>query len=124
MNSNGQFLLYDALLAFLILFIVLVGVAFVLNQEDDTSLDSNVALDRLSLLSSISLHDMNLLLALSENDLAAYDVVCDVLSDDSFVLKDLTLNKVLVNKKRGDYVDAFCARKVVGGHEYELTLYV
>lgn len=124
MNSYGQFLLYDALLAFLILFIVLAGVVFVLGQEDDTSVDSNPALDRLNLLASIDIHDMDLLVACSDGDLTARDVVYDVLSGDYFVLRDLTLNKVLVTKKSGDYDDAFSARKLVGGHEYELTLYV
>ena len=124
MNSNGQFLLYDALLAFLILFVVLGCVVFVVGQEDDTSLDSNPALDRLALLSSVSLHDVNLLVACSNGDSTARDVVCDVLMEDSFVLKDLTLNRVLVNRSSGNHADAFSARKVVGGHEYELTLYV
>ena len=124
MNSNGQFLLFDALLAFLILFVVLAGVVFVLGQEDDTLPDSNAALDRLSMLSSISLHDTNLLTALDNNDSAARDVVYDVMADDSFVIRDLTLDKVLVYKRSGGYVDVFSARKVVGGHEYELMLYV
>lgn len=124
MNSNGQFLLYDALLAFLILFVVLACVVFVVGEEDDTSLDSNPALDRLALLASVRLHDMNLLVACSKGDSTACEFVCDVLMEDSFVLKDLTLNKILVNKRGGDYVDAFSARKVVEGHEYELTLYV
>ena len=34
MNSYGQFLLYDALLAFLILFIVLAGVVFELSKKE------------------------------------------------------------------------------------------
>lgn len=124
MNSYGQFLLYDALLAFLILLVVLVGMAFVLSTEDDALPDSNVALDRLILLSSIDVHDTNLLLSLSANDSSARSVVCDVLAEDSFVIRDLTLNKTLINKKSGDYVDVFSARKVIGGHEYELMIYV
>ncbi len=123
MDSYGQFLLYDALLAFIILFIVLAGVVFVLEGEDDSSIESNPALDGLTLLSSISIHDTNLLLACSNDDLTARDVVCDVLEEDSFVLRDLTLNRVLVNKKSGDYAEVFSARKVVENHEYELTLY-
>ena len=123
MNSGGQFLLYDAILAFLILFVVLLGVVFVLEGEDDSSMESNPALDRLLLLSSIDFHGENLLSALGD-DSAARDVVRDVLSGESFVLRDLTSGIVLVNGKSGGYVNAFSARKIVGGHEYELTLYV
>ena len=123
MNSGGQFLLYDAILAFLILFVVLLGVVFVLEGEDDSSVESNPALDRLLLLSSIDFHGENLLSALGD-DSAARDVVRDVLSEESFVLRDLTSGNVLVNGKSEGYVNAFSARKIVGGHEYELTLYV
>ena len=123
MNSGGQFLLYDAILAFLILFVVLLGVVFVLEGEDDSSVESNPALDRLLLLSSIDFHGENLLSALGD-DSAARDVVRDVLSGESFVLRDLTSGNVLVNGKSEGYVNAFSARKIVGGHEYELTLYV
>ena len=123
MNSGGQFLLYDAILAFLILFVVLLGVVFVLEGEDDSSMESNPALDRLLLLSSIDFHGENLLSALGD-DSAARDVVRDVLSGESFVLRDLTSGNVLVNGKSEGYVNAFSARKIVGGHEYELTLYV
>lgn len=123
MNSGGQFLLYDAILAFLILFVVLLGVVFVLEGEDDSSMESNPALDRLLLLSSIDFHGENLLSALGD-DSAARDVVRDVLSEESFVLRDLTSGNVLVNGKSEGYVNAFSARKIVGGHEYELTLYV
>ena len=123
MNSGGQFLLYDAILAFLILFVVLLGVVFVLEGEDDSSMESNPALERLLLLSSIDFHGENLLSALGD-DSAARDVVRDVLSEESFVLRDLTSGNVLVNGKSGGYVNASSARKIVGGHEYELTLYV
>ena len=74
MNSGGQFLLYDAILAFLILFVVLLGVVFVLEGEDDSSMESNPALERLLLLSSIDFHGENLLSALGD-DSAARDVV-------------------------------------------------
>lgn len=123
MNSSGQFLLYDAILAFLILFVVLLGVVFVLEGEDDSSMESNPALERLLLLSSIDFHGENLLSALGD-DSTARDVVRDVLSEESFVLRDLTSGNILLNEKSGGYVNAFSARKIVGGHEYELTLYV
>ncbi len=124
MNNKGQFLLYDALLAFLIVFVVLTTVILVLNQQEDTAYESNIASDKLSLLSSIRIHDTNLLIASTNNDSTARDIVCNILSDESFVLSDLTSDKVLINKKIGNYKNVVSYKKIVGGHEFELKIFL
>lgn len=122
MDSNGQFLLYDAVLAFFVLFVVLAAVIFVLESGDDVFLESNEALDELEFLSSINIHGQNLLLALAYGDADAGRLVRDVLSGRSFVLRDVTSGKVLAeNVSVGGTVVS--ARKIVGGQEFELVLF-
>ena len=122
MENNGQFLLYDALLTLVIVLIFLAGILMVLSTMDNTLEDSNEALDRLSLLAGMEIHSNNLLLELSWDDEEARALVLEVLSDDSFTLKDLTNNRLLLEKNPHGTRNV-SARKIVGGHEFELILY-
>ena len=123
MNSKGQFLLYDILLAVFILFIVLIAVYSVLGQEEDYGIDYSEPGDTLNLLASMKVHDEVLLLALSEGDVDAATIVSGVI-DGGYTLKDLTLNKTLSTRRVSSYHDVITARRVIDGHEYELSVYV
>ena len=121
MNSNGQLLLYDALLAFLLIFVFLAAVIFVLGGMDDVFIDSNEALDDLELLSSVNVHGSDVLSALADGDVEAGRVVLDVLSGRSFVLRDVSSGRVLLEGGSGG-ATVVSARKIVGGREFELIL--
>ena len=122
MNSNGQLLLYDALLAFLLIFVFLAAVIFVIGGMDDVFIDSNEALDDLELLSSVNVHGSDVLSALAAGDVEAGRVVLDVLSGRSFVLRDVSSGRVLLEGGSGG-ATVVSARKIVGGREFELILF-
>lgn len=122
MNSNGQLLLYDALLAFLLIFVFLAAVIFVIGGMDDVFIDSNEALDDLELLSSLNVHGSDVLSALADGDVEAGRVVLDVLSGRSFVLRDVSSGRVLLEGGSGG-ATVVSARKIVGGREFELILF-
>lgn len=122
MNSNGQLLLYDALLAFLLIFVFLAAVIFVIGGMDDVFIDSNEALDDLELLSSVNVHGNDVLSALAAGDVEAGRVVLDVLSGRSFVLRDVSSGRVLLEGGSGG-ATVVSARKIVGGREFELILF-
>ena len=86
MNSKGQFLLYDILLAVFILFIVLIAVCSVPGQQDDYGIDYSEPGDTLNLLASMKVHDEVLLFALSEDDNDAASMV-EGLIDGGYTLK-------------------------------------
>jgi hypothetical protein len=91
------------------------------NQEEDNFPNYTKASDTLDFLSSITVNDMNLLVALSNNNLEAKRIVEDTLNGENYLLKDLTENKTLSGNRSQS--DAICSRKIVDGHEYELLLY-
>lgn len=122
MENNGQFLLYDAILALIILFVFMAGILIVLSTTDNTMPDSNEALDKLTLLCEVQIHSDSLLTALRADDDKARTIVLETLGDDSFTLKDLTEKRVLLEKNQGGTLTS-SARKIVGGHEFELILY-
>lgn len=122
MENNGQFLLYDAILALIILFVFMAGILIVLSTTDNTMPDSNEALDKLTLLCEVQIHSDSLLTALRVDDDKARTIVLETLGDDSFTLKDLTEKRVLLEKNQGGTLKS-SARKIVGGHEFELILY-
>lgn len=124
MNDCGQFLLYDALLACFFVLIVVLAMLFVVGQGVFVYSDVDVAGDSLDLLSGMSVHGVPLLSALSVSDESAVSAACDVLSGRSFVLRDLSLNRTLLYDLSGDFDNEFSSRRVVGGHVYELTVFV
>lgn len=124
MNSNGQFLLYDIFLAMIIVLVVVVGITFVLSQEDDYGIDYSSSGETLDLLASMKVHDRNLLLALSLGDDEAGRIVSEVMGSDAYTLRDLTLNKTLSLRRASSYDEVIAARRMVESHEYELAFYV
>lgn len=123
MNEKGQFLLYDALLSLLLVFLVIIAMFYILNQEEDFQLDNNEVSDRLNLISSYSLNDKNVLLKIEENDSTSKEMVEEILSDKDYVLYDLTLNQTVLSKHSNNYNNSISAKKVIGEHEFRLTFY-
>lgn len=123
MNENGQFLLYDALLSLLLIFIVITAMFYILNQEDEHIPEHNEALTRLNLLSSYSYDGKNILLKIEENESYSKEIVEDILSDKDYILYDNTINQSILSKHSNAYSNCVSAKKVIGEHEFRLTLY-
>ena len=122
MNSNGQFLIYDALLALLILLVVCIGVMYVVNQDVFVG-DVSVSDDLLSLLSGTDVYGKSLLLSLSEGDGESVGLASDILLGYNYSLNDLSLNKTLLENVSGGYHSCCSSKRVVKGHFYELIVY-
>lgn len=122
MNNHGQFLIYDALLALLILLIFCIGVVYVVNQDlvvGDVSSSDNL----LDLLSGTDVYGKSLLLSLSDGDEGSVGLANDILMGYDFSLRDLTLNRTLLENVSGNYRTCISSKKVVNGHFYELRVY-
>lgn len=122
MNNKGQLLLCDIILAIFIIFIIVICMTYII-EEEDTPKSYSEAQDTINLLASTRVHDTNLLEALSEDDDTAKEVALSILSEKKYTLKDLTLNKTLSQIKSSSYHDVSTARKIVGSKEYELSIY-
>lgn len=123
MNENGQILLFDAIMALIILFIVLASIVYVTGQEDDYVSDYDSAQEALDLLASTRIGNESLLLALSDGDVTAKNVTRTVLSDYKYHLKDNTIGKTLAYEYADSYHRVISSVRVVDNHEYQLNLY-
>lgn len=123
MNENGQILLFDVIMALIILFIVLAAIVYVTSQEDDYVSDYDSAQEALDLLVSTKIGNESLLSALSDGDATAKNVTRTVLSDYKYYLKDNTIGETLVNETAGSYHRVISSVRVVDNHEYQLYLY-
>lgn len=121
MNENGQFLLYDALLSLLLIFIVIIAMFYVLNQEEDFMPNNNEVTDRLNILSSYSVNGKNILLKVEENDSISKKTVTDILSDKEYILDDLTTNQTILSNYSTNHKNRISAKKVIEEHEFRLT---
>lgn len=123
MNENGQILLFDAIMALIILFIVLAAIVYVTSQEDDYVSDYDSAQEALDLLASTRIGNESLLSALSDGDDTAQNVTRTVLSDYKYHLKDNTIGKTLAYEYADSYHRVISSVRVVDNHEYQLNLY-
>ncbi len=123
MNENGQILLFDAIMALIILFVVLAAIVYVTGQEDDYVSDYDSAQEALDLLASTRIGNESLLLALSDGDATAKNVTRTVLSDYRYHLKDNTIGKTLAYEYADSYHRVISSVRVVDNHEYQLYLY-
>ena len=137
MNNKGQFLLYDAIFALILVLLVTTTVMYVLENSDgkmEASLDYNRASDMLNTLEYNNLKEDALLSSLSYNldindtyninkSLKSIEYILDG-SAENYTFSDVTHNKsILIDKKAHLYSQAYSSKKRVGNHEYELTYY-
>lgn len=123
MNEQGHVILYDALMALILIFIILICTIYVLNQDSDVIMDNNVN-DKLDLLASTHIHGEKLLVLFSYDDSTAKQIVSEIFSNECYSLKDLTTNMSISSNSSKNYKSAVSSRKIVGGHEYELILFI
>ena len=96
---------------------------YILNQEDTFILNDNEALDNLNLISSYTIYDENILLKIENNDSNSKEIINQILSGKDYELDDITNNQTILSKHTNDYKNSISAKKVIGEHEFRLTLY-
>lgn len=132
MNNNGQFLLYDMLLAFIIILILLVSTTYLVETSDVEKIKSDDYQQPRYLLDL--LEDEGLLRELSSSsdrndDIKSNDTIekIDYILSTScrhdYALSDETINKTLINHSSSNYRNVYSSSKMVNKHEYNLKLY-
>ena len=132
MNNNGQFLLYDMLLAFMILLLVLVSMTYLLETNAFGKTNTEDYLEPRYLLDLVE--DEGLLSELSnaqdKNDSAdvnrtiyKIDRILSASCENGYSLNDESINTTLIDNSPNNYKEAYCRKKVINKHEYTLSTY-
>ena len=132
MDNNGQFLLYDMLLAFIILLLVIVSATYLTETNDigktktDTHIEGEYLLELLEdegLLTKLST-------SLDRNDsiktnktLERIDYILSTNTKYKYSLTDETTNKTLIDHTPHNHKEVCCFRKMLNNHEFALTSY-
>lgn len=136
MNEKGQFLLYDMILALIIIFIILVSCAYIMEgqysvfETEDNYKNPN---EMLNILDSTLCGDKSILYALSEAEDTDNQVLknkslsmaLEILSSGDgyeYTLKDVTTQTILLGDA-SDKKRVYTSRKIVNNHIYELSYY-
>ena len=132
MNNKGQFLLYDMLLAMIIILIVLVSTTYLLETTDIANSNTKDYKEPRYMLEL--LEDEGLLTklstALDKNDSLEINQTKEkiehILSSgckDDYALSDESTNKSIINHSSNNYKETYSRKKVVDKHEYILMIY-
>ncbi len=134
MNEKGQLLSYDAILAVIILFSVIIMTSYVLEEKVDVSYDYNYEkpLNTLEILEEI---DENLLLTLTysleKNDTEKINKTLEkikpILETENleYKFKENNQNLTLIKSDNIDNTkQIYSSRKIVNGHTFELEYYM
>lgn len=121
MENKGQFLLYDALMA-TILILILVSCVLYMTQLAPEYTDYNSVTQTLETLSDTNYSNTNVLTAWSNNNNESISIIDSLMRMDNYRLKDLTTNKTLTRKK-DDKNNSISSQKIINEHVYELTYY-
>ncbi|MBQ6443166.1 MAG: hypothetical protein IJJ11_00635 [Methanosphaera sp.] len=132
MNNKGQFLLYDMLLAMIIILIVLVSTTYLLETTDIANSNTKDYKEPRYMLEL--LEDEGLLTklstALDKNDSLEINQTKEkiehILSsgcNGDYTLSDESTNKIIINHSSNSYKEIYSRKKVVDKHEYILMIY-
>jgi hypothetical protein len=132
MDNNGQFLLYDMLLAFIILLLVIVSATYLTETNDISKTKTDTHIEEEYLLEL--LEDEGLLTKLStsldRNDsiktnktLERIDYILSTNTKHKYSLTDETTNKTLIDHTPHNHKEVCCFRKMLNNHEFALISY-
>ena len=120
MNNQGQFLLYDALLALILVTIIASTIVLITGYTPEYT-DYTSTSQALNTLSDINYSQQNILQAWTNGNNETITTINQVLRDE-YQLKDLTNNKTL-KKKTTNKNKTITSQKIIEEHKYELTYY-
>ena len=120
MNNKGQFLLYDALLALIIVTMLMTTIILITGYTPEYT-DYKSTTQALNTLSATNYSQENILKSWSNGNNETINTINQVLQDE-YQLKDLSNNKTLT-KKKSNKNNSITSQKIIEGHKYELTYY-
>lgn len=132
MNNNGQLLLYDMLLAFMILLLVLISTTYLLETNDYEKINTQDYMEARYLLELTEDEKLltKLSTALDKNDgmqieqtIEKIDHILSGSSKDNYTLCDESINKTLINHSPTNYKNVYSGKKLINNHEYSLKIY-
>jgi len=132
MNNKGQFLLYDMLLAVIIILLVLVSTTYLLETNSIAKTDTNRHKDSRYLLNLIEDEGLltKLSLALDRNDsiqinktIEKIDYILSSSCKGECALSDENTNQILINHAPKNYKDITSSKKHVNNHTYVIKEY-
>lgn len=136
MNEKGQFLLYDMILALIIIFIILVSCTYIIEgqnsvfESEDNYKNPN---EMLNILDSTLYEDKSILYSISEatdtnnsilknNSLIVASKIISSNGGYEYTLKDVTTQTTLLGNSTDKKI-IYSSRKIVNNHIYELSYY-
>ena len=132
MNNKGQFLLYDMLLAMIIILIVLVSTTYLLETTDIANSNTKdykeprymlELLEDEGLLTKLSTAiDKNDSLEINQTKEKIEHILSSGCNGD-YTLSDESTNKIIINHSSNSYKEIYSRKKVVDKHEYILMIY-
>lgn len=136
MNEKGQFLLYDMILALIIIFIILVSCTYIIEGQNSVFESENNYKnpnEMLNILDSTLYEDKSILYSLSEatdtnNSILknkSLSVASKIISSNGeyeYTLKDVTTQTTLLGNSTDKKI-IYSSRKIVNNHIYELSYY-
>ena len=132
MNNKGQFLLYDMLLAMIIILIVLVSTTYLLETTDIANSNTKDYKEPRYMLELLEYEVLltKLSTALDKNDSLEINQTKEkiehILSsgcNGDYTLSDESTNKIIINHSSNSYKEIYSRKKVVDKHEYILMIY-
>lgn len=132
MNNKGQFLLYDMLLAVIILLLVLVSTTYLLETNNIAKTNTNENKQARYMLELVE--DEGLLTKLSlaldrnnsveiNNTIEKIDYILSSGCKDGYTLSDESTNKTLIDHFPNSYKDIRSSKKHVNNHTYVIKEY-
>lgn len=129
MNNRGQFLVYDILLAAIILLLALAATTYLL-ENINTPINENQYKESTYILNTIE--DQHLLkrlsIALDNNNTEEVIILTEKIeyllnnSEYNYTLTDESINKTLINHNH-THKEEYSSRKIVNNHTYTLKIY-
>lgn len=132
MNNKGQFLLYDMLLAVILILLVLVSTTYILETSNIAKTNTNEHKDTRYILDLIENGGLltKLSLELDRNDsihinktIEKIDYILSSSCKGGYTLSDESTNKTLINHLPNSYKDITSSKKHVNNHTYVIKEY-
>ena len=119
MNTKGQILLYDVLLAIILVLTVMIAITYILEDNTQTTISIEKYENPQKMLNLVE--NRHYLTEITQNQSQLEKI--DQILGENYTLTDTTTNDVLIDKKPLKYKNIYSGHKLVNGHDFELKYY-
>jgi len=119
MNTKGQILLYDVLLAIILVVMVMLTITYVLEDNTQTTISIEKYEKPQQMLNL--LENRHYLTEITQNQ-SQLDKIDQILGEN-YTLTDTTTDDVLIDEKPLKYRNIYGGHKIVNGHDFELRYF-